>query len=74
MYGPAAVGVGEWYVYESFKGVEGPGAEGITDSDIAEVPEMVKMRDATRQPRSCTIDALFGSWPLSTPTLRHPQY
>jgi len=46
MYGPAAVGVGEWYVYESFKGVEGPGAEGITDSDIAEVPEMVKMRNA----------------------------
>jgi len=33
-------------VYESFKGVEGPGAEGITDSDIAEVPEMVKMRNA----------------------------
>lgn len=27
MYGPGAVGVGEWYVYESVSGVEGPGAD-----------------------------------------------
>lgn len=25
MYGPGAVGVGEWYVYESVSGFEGPG-------------------------------------------------
>ncbi len=29
MYGPAAVGCGEWYVYDSVSGVEGPGADGI---------------------------------------------
>ena len=27
MYGPGAVGVVEWYVYESVSGFEGPGAD-----------------------------------------------
>jgi len=28
MYGPGAVGLGEWYVYDSVSGVDGGGAEG----------------------------------------------
>jgi hypothetical protein len=71
MYGPAAVGVGEWYVYDSVSGVEGPGADGTTvgstlamssTSDMMVVEEMkIQGRVATRLLMLAT-DAEHRAW------------